>query len=289
MKPHPRSRILAGLALGLTLTALAGCAGDTTAPPTRREISVFGYLYVGEAITEENALRISEVRPIDDYYDPAEAAISGAVVTLQKHGGAPDTLPMVRPGYYANPEVVIDSQTSYDLRVLIPGRAPISATTATPTAFVTHREPRVLPGSMRIGDIPDSFTIALSCENPEQMLLLDVYCQENWQDARYIDPPGSHDHPDDYDEYGKNNGEPRHNFGYFRFKNLEKEGDDRLVNFYDAMMVFYGRYTVTLLAMDDNYYRYLYLDHPEENGGIVGGIGVFGSACRTQYQVRVTP
>ncbi len=279
------SAILAAVLAGCT----AGCTGDSTGPQTRREIVVFGHLFVGEAVSVENAIHVSEVRPIDEYFDPEEAGVTEARVTLQRRGSEPDTLALVRPGCYANPAVVIEPRTTYDLRILIPGRDPISASTTTPWAFETHREPRVLPETMRLEAIPDSFTIAVTCPDPEQTFLVDVYCEEYWPDARYVDPAGSHDRPSDYEEYGNDNGEPRRIFAYVRMKSMESEGADRVVNFYDGMMVFYGRYTVSCLTIDDNYYRYLYRDHPEENGGIAGGIGVFGSACRKRFRVRVTP
>ena len=40
------------------------------------------------------------------------------------------------------------------------------------------------------------------------------------------------------------------------------------------------------MSIDQNYYNWLYRDHREENGGINGGIGVFGSACRRLWNVR---
>ncbi len=273
----------------LPFLVLAGCSGDTTGPETRREVAVFGYLFTGETVSEGNAIHVSETRPINESYDPAEAAIDDAVVILQKSGEAPDTLAHVGPGAYADPDLVIAPRTTYDLRVEIPGHETVSATTTTPSGFVAHREPRVLPGTMRLPAIPDSFAIAIACDDPDQMLLLDVYCEENWRDAVYVNQVGDRRRPSDYEEYGRANGEPRHISAYFRLENLKKEGEDRVIDFYDAMMVFYGRYTVTCLAMDDNYYNHLYRDHPEENGGIRGGIGVFGSACRKQYRVEVTP
>ena len=119
------------------------------------------------------------------------------------------------------------------------------------------------------------------------LFLLDVYCMERWEDARYINPFGDHDRPEDFDEYGGANREPRHIFAYFRIKNVEREKDRFRVSFYSAMMAFYGTYEVQLLAIDDNYYNYLYREHPEESGGIEGGIGVFGSAVRQRYIVKV--
>ncbi|MBD3335029.1 MAG: hypothetical protein GF355_05895 [Candidatus Eisenbacteria bacterium] len=67
----------------------------------------------------------------------------------------------------------------------------------------------------------------------------------------------------------------------------EREEELFRIEFYSAMMVFYGRYEVQLLAIDDNAYNYLYREHPEESGGIVGGLGVFGSAYRERSQVKV--
>jgi hypothetical protein len=279
-----------GILLLALLALLSGCSGDATGPQADSGIAVFGYLYVGEQVTEENAILVSEVRSVGDFYDPSEAAVTNAMVTLRRRGDATsDTLAMVRPGHYAGGDLVIEPATTYDLQVAVPGRPLVTGTTTTPAALETHGGPRVRPGTMRISSIPDSFTIAVSCPNGEQMILLDVYCLENWEDARFVNSVGSHDHPTDYGEYGRDNGEPRHIFAYFKVKNLADEGSDHLINFYDGMMVFYGRYTVTCLTMDDNYYSYLYRDHPQENGGITGGIGVFASACRTRYEIEVTP
>jgi hypothetical protein len=52
-------------------------------------------------------------------------------------------------------------------------------------------------------------------------------------------------------------------------------------------MAFYGQYEVGVYSIDDNYYNYLYRDHPERNGGVTGGVGCFSSACRKTYRVRV--
>jgi hypothetical protein len=88
--------------------ALSGCAGDTTGPETQEEIAVFGYLYVGEAVNAANAIYVTRTRPIDETYDPDEAAVSGALVTLRDAaGGELDTLQMGEPGRYYNSSVVI--------------------------------------------------------------------------------------------------------------------------------------------------------------------------------------
>jgi len=147
--------------------------------------------------------------------------------------------------------------------------------------------PKPLPHSMRHSEIPDRYPFELICRDEEQIFMMDVYCLESWEDARYITPFGDHDRPDDAEEYGYDNGEPRHISAYFRIEDVTEDHGVYTMGFYSAMMVFWGHYEVSLLAIDDNYYNYLYREHPEESGGIVGGIGVFGSACRNRYLVKV--
>jgi hypothetical protein len=277
-----------GLIGACSFPAFTGCEGDIAGPPLRDEVAVFGFLYVGEAVSDSNAVLITRTQPLLDPYDPAKAAVTTAAVTLRREGDSvPDTLSMVRPGYYADPSVVIDPLTVYHLTVSVPGEEVITAATTTPVSYDLLIGPRPLPETMRYDDIPDSFPFELTCHDEEQIFLLDVYCLESWQDARYINPFGDHDRPDNEEEYGYETGEPRHMSAYFRIKDVAQEGDTYTIDFYSAMMAFWGRYEVSLLTIDDNYYNYLYREHPEESGGIVGGIGVFGSACRIRYLVEV--
>lgn len=285
-----RSVALCLLALAAGVT---GCSDDATAPP-RDEVAVFGYLFVGETVGAADPIVVTRVRPIGAYYDPAEAAVNDAVVTLRREGDTrAETLRAVGPGAYAAPGFPIEERTTYDLRVEIPGDRVLEARTTTPYAFDIDGGPPVLPDSVPHSIVQDTYPILVACENPAQIALVDVYCREAWQDARYITPFGDHAAPDDYDEYGGDNGEPRHIQAYFRLQDLVRTGggsgagERYVIDFYSAMMAFYGTYTVQVFTIDDNYYRFLYRDHPEEEGGIVGGIGVFGSACRRSWEVRV--
>jgi hypothetical protein len=277
----------AGFAV-LLFVCVLGCAGDTTAPATREEIVVSGHLYIGETVSIDNSILITRTQPVDEFYDLEEAAVTDALVLLRKEGrDRADTLQMVSPGRYAAPHVAIEERTTYHLSVEIDGESSITATTTTPHAFEMTREPRQVPETMRHDEIPDIYPMLLTCPEEEQIFLLNVYCLEEWQDARYINPFGDHDQPEDFEEYGQTNDEPRHIFAYFRIKNVEREEERFRISFYSAMMVFYGLYDVQILSIDDNYYNYLYREHPEESGGIEGGIGVFGSAHRRQYTVEV--
>jgi hypothetical protein len=282
---------LGAITLGPILAGLSGCSGDTTGPKTKEKIAVYGNLYVGESVGGEAGVLVTRVKPILQHYDINEAGVTDAVVTLRREGSTRiDTLSRESgdwPGYYKNRGVRIEARATYHLQVEVPGQNVITATTTTPDTLVFYSEPRVSPGTMRHAVIPDSFPIVIGCRNPDQILLVDVYCEEDWSTARYLEPFGGQKTPNDYQEYGGDDGQPRHIFGYMRYQDLEKRGSVSLVNFYDAMMVFWGRYTVTVASIDENAYNYLYRDHPEENGGIVGGIGLFGSAHRRAYEVEI--
>ncbi|MFH1679861.1 MAG: hypothetical protein ABIH26_04370 [Candidatus Eisenbacteria bacterium] len=292
--PFPPRRAACGAAAALLLLSLlvlllGGCGeGDTTGPDTREEIVLFGYLYVNETVSEENAFLLARTRAVLEPYHLEDAVVSGALVTLRKEGEAEaDTLAMARPGYYAGPGILIEARTTYHLTVEIEGEDPITASTTTPWPFDMLREPRAFPGTMTHAAIPDSFPIVFRCENEEQIFLVDAYCLEEWEDARYRDPFGTEEGPGSHDEYGGENGEPRHIAPYFRAKGLEREGDDYRIGWYGDLMVFYGAYDIHVLSIDENLYSWLYRDHPELYGGVSGGIGVFGSACRAGWRVEV--
>ncbi len=298
---RPCGRVACARTLSLVALAfllLPGCGSDSTGPQSKDEIAVFGYLYVNETMGGGNAIYITRTRPIDEVYDAEEAAVSNALVTLQREGaGGPDTLSMIDPGLYANPRIRIGPGQTYHLSVEIPGRPIITATTTTPDSFAVLHGPIADPDSMIQSTIAESYPIVLTCPNEEQIFLVDVFCREEWQDARYVIRFGSEDGPRDFAEYGGASGPPRHLLAYFRIKDIEHEDLDGpdgpmpvayRITWYGDMMAFYGRQQVGVFSIDGNYYNYLYRDHPELNGGIAGGIGVFASACRKQYLVNVT-
>ncbi len=65
-----------------------------------------------------NAVYVTRTRPIDEIYHEEEAAVIGAIVTLQREGsGRLDTLAMGEAGRYANPSIVIGSKQTYRLAV----------------------------------------------------------------------------------------------------------------------------------------------------------------------------
>jgi hypothetical protein len=252
-------------------------------------VAVHAYLYVGETIDPTNAILVTRVRPIGEPYDLDAAGVQGALVTVGREGAPAETLQMGEPGRYYNGRIQIAARTTYALRIEIPGDRVLTATTTTPIDFDLTGGPPEAPEPVRHEELQDLYPMFVNAEDPEQVFLVDVFCEEEWQDAKYIYPFGNHDEPSDFDEYGGASGEPRHIFAYFRLRNLVQEERGSRIDFYGAMMAFYGEHSVHVFSIDDNYYNYLYRDYPEENGGIVGGIGVFGSASRRAWRLDVTP
>ncbi len=298
----------------LTLAFLAaGCSNEGDNPDFQEEIAVFGYLFVGEAINPDNAIYISKTTPLEVEFEPnTTGVISDAFVTLQKEGSTdPVVLDEVpdHPGHYYNSNIIIEAQTRYDLYIEAEGKT-ITSQTLTPYPMEVVEEPIGIPASLIYYDngelcptdtIPDSMTmvydnipdyhrVAFTCPDPseEQICMVDVYCLEKVRDARYIYVLNDHDRPDDSDEYeGNGNDEPRHISGLLRLKHFDQEGDNYIFDWYGGMIVFWGRYELGFYTIDENYYNFLYREYPERKSGIEGGIGVFGSASRSTYYVKI--
>jgi hypothetical protein len=200
----------------------------------------------------------------------------------------PETLRLIAPGTYGSDRVVPRPETTYRLRVELADGDTLSASTTTPGSLSILGGPPPWPASH--GSLASSYPVYLNGPDTTQIVLCDVYCLSSWSDARYINPFGDHDRPDDEQEYGGENGEPRHIFAYFRLGDLARRstGSGFVLDFYSAMMAFYGAYELNVMAIDDNTYRWLYQDHPEENGGVEGGLGVFGSVIRRKWSLDVT-
>jgi hypothetical protein len=274
----------------LALAALAGCGKNPASPSYEAKTALFGYLYVGEAVSADNALLLTRTMPVDQYYDPAAAAVRNAVVLLQAQDApAPDTLRMVAPGRYANAAVVIAPHTTYHLTVHA-GTETITATTTTPSAFTAGRGPNELPAVMKYSTVADSFPVIVSGPGSDEIMYVDAYCLEYWRDATSVFDFGGDAHPNDYAAYGGDNAEPRHITSYFHLGDLDPApGGGYRLGLYNDLMAFYGEYRIGVFTIDENYYQYLYREHPEVHGGVVGGIGVFGSACRRRYHIKTVP
>lgn len=280
--------------LTLTLTSfLYGCQKNPTTPDYQKEITVFGYLYGNEKLTSEHAILIAYTQPILKYYELNQAAIRGAVVTLREADTGliyqlKDT--PEKPGFYFNDSLLVKPKTTYHLRVEVDGKVVTASTMVPPILKVTTKLRQDTINYVYPKNLSREMPIYLECESIDQIVLVDMYCNESYKNAEYITPFLDHKYPADQEEYdGGKDGEPRHITAFAKLKDFisEEYPGQYVVFWYSSMIVFYGSYTMQVLAIDDNYHKFLYTEHPEYSSGVKGGIGVFGSVCGATFQLVV--
>jgi hypothetical protein len=270
-----------------------GCSEEDD-PGYEEKVAIHGYLYVNEPLANATMM-ITKTLPVDEYYDIEKAVYETIDITLE-NGATGQTWNFVPidtlPGYYTIQDTTrVQENTIYNLTVVADGKT-VSAQTKTPYHMEMLNAPPVYPENLSFRDSPNH-PFVFRTPDPKQFGMVDAYCEEEWYEAEYINPhPGLDDYPEDEDEYEAGpNGEPRHIWGFSQIEDLTKvpEYGENVyqIAWYGGMFMFYGHYTLTILTMDKNYHNYIYMDHPELNSGIVGGIGVFASASRYQYRVYV--
>ncbi|MDI6809390.1 MAG: DUF4249 family protein [Candidatus Eisenbacteria bacterium] len=272
---------------------LPGCEKNPGAPDYQKEITVFGYLWGNDTLNAERAIMIAYTQPVLARYTLENAAIRGASVTLTETStGRVYTLneSPQRPGFYFNDSLVVQPKTTYNLEVKADGKVVRASTTVPPVLKLTTVLNPDSVNSVYQKNLSREKPILLEGESPDQIVLVDMYCNESYRDAEYTESFGGSRHPRNEEEYdGGVNGEPRHIRAMAKlgeFVSDEYPGQ-YVVNWYSSMIVFYGSNTMQVLAIDDNYHKFLYTEHPVYSGGVKGGLGVFGSVCGKTYQLMV--
>ncbi len=272
---------------------LSGCEKNPSAPEYQKEVTIYGYLWGNENLTENHAIMIAYTRPVTEYYNPAEAAIKGANVTLtESTSGTVTTLveSAAKPGYYYNSALLIKPKTTYTLTVHA-GEQTVTATTTVPADLVANSELKTdSPNVEKDTNLGYKKPVFLQHEDPEQLIMVEMYCNETWNNAEYIYPFMDQKNPSSQDEYDSGgNGEPRRIYTLVKMSDLEApdfEGKNTIY-WYASMIVFYGSNTLSVLAIDDNMHYYMTKEHPEISGGVQGGIGLLGSLCGLKYNLQI--
>ena len=273
---------------------IINCEKNPSKPDYQKEISVFGYLWGNESLTSDHAILISFTKPITDQYDLDQAGISGANVTITEAiSGDLYQLQETseKPGFYFNENLLVKPKETYNLRIEVGGNIVTASTTVPPSLTIETELSKDSINNVSHKNLSKRKPIFLECEDVGQLVMVDMFCDEEYQNAEIINPfHDSHKFPSDRQEYdGGINGEPRHIQGIGRIR--EFVTDDYpgryVVNWYSSMIVFYGSYTMQVINIDDNYHNFIYKENPEVEGGIKGGIGVFGSVSGNIYKMNV--
>jgi hypothetical protein len=248
----------------LSILALAGCKEPTSPNEYRNELVVYGFLFTGQTI---DSITVQRTARIDEFYSAEAVAISNAVVVVSGNG-ITDTLrydPATPGRYYSvNGNNRVEPATSYALTVVAPGYPPITASTT----------------------VPDIIRITNRAEIPQQLTYLDGTVRLQWS---------PNNHYSDYLYYVTSIDSLAEKIDRFDLNaDTTKLPDKTTYQFglygMDHSFVpwfafnYYGRYTITVSAIDSNYYDYLRqvifegIDIHETRFSLQGGIGVFGSA-----------
>lgn len=273
-----------------------GCGKNAASPEFKPEISIFGYLWGNEKLDSSHAILVATTEPIMQSYDIKSAGIREAEATLIEASSGRVTVlrdAEDRPGFYFNDSLTISPKTTYRLRVRTGEKELTAVTTVPPPLAVNTLLRRDTVNAVRQKNISRDFPVFISSESPEQIILIEMFCNETFENAQYIHPfDDKHKKPGNRNEYdGGLNGEPRRIMGIARLKELVSpdypEGTT-VIDWYSSMFVFLGSNTLTVSVVDDRIHRYLTSEHPELEGGVEGGIGVFGSLCGEKFRFEVT-
>ncbi len=284
-------RLLFMIFVGLMI--IAGCENNPAGPDYQKEINIYGYLWGDEPLSVEKAILLTYLQPLDGNYSLDKAAIRNANVTITEIGSGIVTKlqDTQKPGFYYNENLVIKPKTTYELRVEVDGRTVTAQTTVPPVLKLTSALALDSVNQVYYENLAKEKPVFLECESLEQIVLVDMYCNESLETAEYVNPFFGQKKPQDLQEYeGGSNGEPRHIFAPVKFEemiSIDHPGKF-LVDWYSSMIVFLGSYSLQVLAIDDNYHKFITTkEYPEFTSGIKGGIGVFGSVYGKTYKLSV--
>lgn len=278
----------------LMILSSAACDKNPSAPVYQKEITVFGYLRGNENLSENNAILIAYTQPLTGFYKLDQAVIRGATVNITENGtgqiyalhDSPE-----KPGFYFNNQLFVKPKETYGLKIEYEGRTVTAATTVPPVLQITTQLSKDSVNYVHPTNLSRQKPIFLNCEKENQIILVDLFCNETFDHAEYISTfRKDHHYPENQEEYdGGTNSQPRHIQGIAQYKELvspEYPGQ-HVIYWYSSMLVFYGSNTMQVIAIDDNYHHFLYKEHPEFESGVTGGIGVFGSVIGATFKLQV--
>jgi hypothetical protein len=282
------------MAVLTALIVFLGCDHIPSKPEFDQEVSIYGFLHGNQPLSEKYAILITKTQPPEAYYDINTAAVQGAEITLTdvtNNVSCPLAAAPEEPAFFFNSSIMIRPNTTYRLSVIL-GDETIEATTTVPSELILETE--LHPDSVNDAyheNLGYEKPIYIECDNDEQLILVDMYCNETYQNAEYIYPfQKGYENPESQEEYdGGVNGAPRHIMAMVPYKYLIAPNFENrhTIFWYASMIVFYGSNTLGILSIDENYHHYLTGEHPVLSGGIENGIGVFGSVCGEDYELNI--
>ena len=246
-------------------------------------------------------------------FDPLNLFVTDAIVRIIDTGtllewqllAVPD-LAEFKIKYVDPDEHLIQPQHTYRIEVTIPGREQkITAETTVP--FKAEIEPdlynygngyslyQVTMNDLLFSEIDQKYPLALNTGSFSGAcnFMAEMYCLEDFsQDLEFTTPVFGFEHPDatmedEYNAGGESIRRIRFMGPYTSSPHEGLSGNHLVVKDYRQAFVFYGRYSVSLFIVDNNYYRYTFMPEGYFYGGVQGGLGFFGSASGGNMYARI--
>jgi len=275
------------------LMLLLCCQGTNDSVEYEKQIFLFAYLKGNQYLTRDQAVWLSYSQPLFEKYDARQAAISGANIVLTDSTTAESwslSEDSTRKGFYFNKQILIKPRHTYQIHITIGDNIVTASTKVPPILEINTSLNEKVKNHVEIDSIRSRYPLILGCSKPDQLILIDLFCLESYNNAEYINPFGDQKYPKDEEEYdGGVDGQPRHIRAIAPLNALTSLGasNQYVIDWYSALIAFYGNYRLSIYALDENYNQFISAENPVYSGGVKGGLGVFASMTGKQYLLFV--
>lgn len=264
-------------------------------------IVITGMIYSNKPITMENPIFVGTTADINNL-DIESLAVKSAVVYILdlknniKHylsfdHNMPDSAliqEQLKIGFYDTLEEFIPvSGNSYRIVVKI-NTDSVYAETTIPKDFITEPNEKFIDNENT--EIPlleyhqiDNYPIQLKLNNCDELpILMEYYCLEEWYNAYWISENDLKETPKSPNHYENTlNGAPRLKSQLSTYSPTIIN-DEYIIKLASKMSdyTFYGKHRIRVAIVDENYYNYKFKSTGYFHGGVINGVGYFGSATR---------
>jgi len=137
----------------------------------------------------------------------------------------------------------------------------------------------------------DDIVLEIKVSNIDKhILIIEYFCLEEWNNAYWINQNEYNKPINKLDYENIISGYPRRKRVLETFLPNEVNEEHIIsLTLNKSNFLFYGKYKVSLLIINENYYNYQNTNMGMFNGGIVNGIGYFDSASRQVFFTNISP
>jgi hypothetical protein len=311
------------LLISIITLALSACS-DFVSPQRFKNdyYTLNAILYADSTISFSHPVWIGKVAKIEDI-NSAQLFVDNASVRIKETATNGDTMsftlmPVTFPApdmpsdvtFYIDPlSHVIHQEYTYTITVDIPTDSGVkhlwAETTVPKRADLVPNfgaEPVVGEGYttdpddttmvIPFDEIDANYPVAMRVAGSQTVnCLVEVYCREDFDPTLEFTTPmfGQTEAGADMEDQYESAGESVRRINVLnRFYSREIDGNWYIsLTDYRQCFVFYGRYRVTAIVMDDNYFKSKYMPESYFHGGVHNGFGCFGSASGGVMYTRI--